>query len=334
MACLLQLFLTDRVFTSQFWRELFTLAGVQLQMSSSYHPQSDGQTERANQTMKTFLRCFVNACPSKWLQWLSLAEFWYNTSSHSAIGCFPFEALYVYPARHFGIIALDSVQSVELSAWMQGRAVMTDLIKQHLFRAKERMKRQADKNRSERVFAVGDMVLLKLQPYVQTSLAPRANQKLAFKYFGPYKAVARIGQVAYKLLLPESSTIQPVFHVSQLKKFHAASPEVHHALPDEVDNPRIPQKVLQKRMSHQRIRSRHQVLVQWSGWPVHMATWEDEEHLRQRFPAAPVWGQAALQEGGDVNSPASDFEADSPELPSLGARNRRPNPRVYGPDWA
>ena len=55
----------DRIFLSNFWRELFSLADVQLRMSSSYHPQSDGQTERLNQTMETFLRCFVNACPSK-----------------------------------------------------------------------------------------------------------------------------------------------------------------------------------------------------------------------------------------------------------------------------
>lgn len=84
----------DRVFTSQFWKELFSSADVQLQMSSAYHPQSDGQTEHLNQTMDTFLRCFVNACPTKWFQWLPPAEFWYNTCERSAIGRSPFEALY------------------------------------------------------------------------------------------------------------------------------------------------------------------------------------------------------------------------------------------------
>lgn len=97
----------DRIFTSAFWKELFKLAGVALHMSSSYHPQSDGQTERLNQSMETFLHCFVNSCPSKWSSWLAFAEFWYNFSPHSAIGRSPFEALYGYLPRHFGISVLD-----------------------------------------------------------------------------------------------------------------------------------------------------------------------------------------------------------------------------------
>lgn len=156
----------DRIFTSNFWRELFRLADVQLDMSSSYHPQTDGQTERLNQSMETFLRCFANACPSKWSTWLPLAEFWYNATTHSAICCSPFEALYGYSPHHFGVSAVDSVSVPELSVWLQDRQVITELIHQHLSRSKERMKRQADKNRTERQFQVGDVVFLKLQPYV------------------------------------------------------------------------------------------------------------------------------------------------------------------------
>lgn len=112
--------------------------------------------------METFLRCFVNACPSKWSAYLPPAEFWYNSSNHSAIGCSPFEALYGHPLRHFGISALDSIAVPELSTWLHDRRVMTELIQQHISRAKERMKRQADKKRSERHFQVGDMVFVKL----------------------------------------------------------------------------------------------------------------------------------------------------------------------------
>lgn len=112
---------------------------------------------------------------------------------------------------------MDDVTVLELSSWLQDRLIMTNLIKQHLARAKERMKQQADKKRSERHFQVGDMVFVKLQPYVQSTLAARANQKLSFKFYGPFQILSRIGSVAYKLQLPPSTAIHPVFHVSQLK---------------------------------------------------------------------------------------------------------------------
>jgi hypothetical protein len=63
------------IFTSNFWKELFTLAKVQLMLSTAYHPQSDGQTEKVNQCLETYLRCFVSACPKSWLQFLPLVEF-------------------------------------------------------------------------------------------------------------------------------------------------------------------------------------------------------------------------------------------------------------------
>lgn len=103
----------------------------------------------------------------------------------------PFEVLYGYAPKHFGIDILDSTPVPILGEWLQEKAVMQALVQQHLFRAQHRMKVSADKNRSDRSFQVGDQVYVKLQPYVQSSLAPRANQKLAFRFLGHFQLLLR-----------------------------------------------------------------------------------------------------------------------------------------------
>lgn len=89
----------DRIFISAIWQELFKLSDTKFLMSSSYHPQTDGQTERLNQCLEGFLRCTVHSCPKKWNKWLPAAEFWYNTAFHSALGKSPFEVLYGHTFR-------------------------------------------------------------------------------------------------------------------------------------------------------------------------------------------------------------------------------------------
>lgn len=86
----------DTIFVSHFWKKLFKLYKVNLQLSTAYHPQTDGQSERVNQCLEMFLRCAIHDSPKSWKSWLALAELWYNSTLHPALGCSPFKALYGY----------------------------------------------------------------------------------------------------------------------------------------------------------------------------------------------------------------------------------------------
>jgi hypothetical protein len=157
---------------------------------------------------------------------------------------------------------------------------MQELVHQHLVRAQLRMQRQADKNRSERSFAIGDWVYMKLQPYVQSSISLRAHHKLSFKYFGPYKVTARVGKVAYRLDLPVSSKIHPVVHVSQLKLAAGYKGPAPATLPLDLPEFSVPVQILHMRGLTKGNCLVQQGLVQWSGLPSDLATWEDLEALR------------------------------------------------------
>jgi hypothetical protein len=180
------------------------------------------------------------------------------------LGKTPFQVIYGREPRYFGITATDQVASGDIQEWLRERALVLASVKQHLLRMQQRMKRQADKKRSERVFSVGDRIFLKLQPYLQSSVARRANHKLAFKFFGPFQVLERIGEVAYKLDLPASSRVHPVFHVSQLKPCLGPGQQVLPKLPSTDDVFQVPVQVLQRRVRQQGLRTIVQGLVQWS----------------------------------------------------------------------
>jgi len=236
-------------------------------MSSSYHPQTDGPTERLNQCLEGFLRCSVHSCPKQWAKWLPHAEFWYNTSYHSALGRSPFEVLYDHTLRHFGITNEAQAHAPELDQWLLERHLLQDVIQHQLHRAQQRMKQYADQHRSERELSVGDMVYLKLQPYIQSLVAPRSNQKLSFRFYGPFKVLERIGAVAYRLELPDACRIHPVVHISQLKRHVPPSVTVEDditAVPDDPTQQPQPLQFLANRMIQKGASTLSQIQVRWS----------------------------------------------------------------------
>jgi hypothetical protein len=167
------------------------------------------------------------------------------------------------------------------------------------------MKYFADKNRTDQHFTVGDQVLLKLQPYTQSSVANRPFPKLSNKFFGPYTILEKVGTVAYRLQLPPDSSIHPVFHVSQLKPFHPSYTPVFSTLPMLTDIQAAaaqPKQILDQRLVKKGNNAVTQLLVSWTGLPSSSVTWEDYHIIKRRFPDAPAWGQAESS-AGEVVTP-------------------------------
>jgi hypothetical protein len=132
----------DPVFTSKFWQYVFPATGTQLKMSTSNHPQTDGQTERVNQSIECYLRCFISAHPHQWSRWITLCEFWYNTNWNASLEKSPFELMYGHQPRYFGITTSGQIVLADIAAWLRERTLVLASAQQHLLRMQQRMKAQ------------------------------------------------------------------------------------------------------------------------------------------------------------------------------------------------
>jgi hypothetical protein len=264
-----------------FWRELFRLNGTSFRFSSAYHPQTDGQTEVVNRTIEMYLRCFTSSYPKQWVKWLPWVEFCYNTSFHSATKHSPFEVVYGRPPPSLLSYIPGTTQVAAVEGTLVARDAVLREVRRQLMGAQNRMKQVYDKDHTEREFCPGEWVYLRLHNYRQQSLSKRTNQKLAPRFFGPYRITAKIGPVAYRLALPPSSKIHNVFHVSVLKKWLGTGTPVQDHLPVGEDEPVFPQAVLDRRIQQ----GVHQILVHWQGYSPADATWESLSDFQQRFLA-------------------------------------------------
>jgi hypothetical protein len=208
----------DPVFTSSFWTKLFKLAGVKLQMSSVFHPQSDGQSEVVNRVITMYLRCLTGDRPKSWLRWLPWAEYYYNTSFQSALKCSPFKVVYGREPPTLMPYVPGAANVAAVDKQLQEQDKFLGEVKDQLIQAQVAMKQYQDKTRREASFQTGDWVWLRLQHRTTIGITPASKSKLALKFFGPYQVTAKIGNVSYHLKLSDKACIHDVFHVSLLKK--------------------------------------------------------------------------------------------------------------------
>nr|CAE04057.2 OSJNBb0062B06.15 [Oryza sativa Japonica Group]CAH68039.1 OSIGBa0139N19-OSIGBa0137L10.8 [Oryza sativa] len=275
-------------FTSHFWKKLQEELGTRLNFSTTYHPQTDGQTERLNQVPEDMLRACVLDFGKTWDKSLPYAEFSYNNSYQASIQMAPYEALYgrkcrtpllwdqVGESQVFGTDILREAEAKVRTIW------------DNLKVAQSRQKSYADNRRRNLEFAVDDFMYLRVTP-LRGVHRFQTKGKLAPRFVGPFRIIARRGEVAYQLELPASlGNVHDVFDVSQLKKCLRVPSEQADSEQIEVREDLTYVEKPVKILDTMERRTRNRVIrfckVQWSNHAEEEATWEREDELKAAHP--------------------------------------------------
>ncbi|KAK4684314.1 putative transposase, partial [Tremellales sp. Uapishka_1] len=267
-------------FTSSFWKSLASNLGIQSNFSTAFHPQTDGQTERVNQSLEQYIRLYTNYKQSDWSKWLPLAEFAYNNTPHSTTTISPFMANKGFdPACAFNIPATAS-NNAEADQYAIDLSQLHQWLRDTITTSVEQSTRHANKERTEPPdYKVGDKVWLNARN-VKTI---RPAKKLDHKFLGPFEIIKQVSTHAYKLKLPTSMRIHPVFHISLLE------PHLDNDIEGRIQQPPPPVEIQGEQeyevehildyKTNKRWREPLRYLVQWKGYGPNHNTWEPPSHL-------------------------------------------------------
>jgi len=277
----------DTKLASKFWQGFQSAMGTQLNLSTAFHPQTDGQSERTIQTLEDMLRACAIEYTKSWDRNLPLVEFACNNSYHSSIDMAPYEALYGRQCRtpvcwDEGERRLSKVELID-----QTQEII-DKIREKLQTVRSRQKSYADVHRRPLAFEVGEHVFLKVSP-LKGSLRFGKKGKLSPKYIGPFEVLQRIGPVAYRLALPPTlQGIHDVFHVSHLRRY---IPDPEHIisykplqLKENLTYVEEPIQILERKDRVLRNRVISFVKVLWKHHKTADATWESELEMWKQYP--------------------------------------------------
>ncbi|GJT79927.1 putative reverse transcriptase domain-containing protein [Tanacetum coccineum] len=278
----------DSRFTSRFWQSMQEALGTRLDMSTAYHPQTDGQSERTIQTLEDMLRACVLDFGGSWDVHLPLVEFSYNNSYHSSVRCAPFEALYGRKCRSPILWAEVGEGQLIGPELVQETTEKILQIKDRHKAARDRQKSYANKRRKPLEFSVGDYVLLKVSPW--KGVVRFGNKgKLAPKFVRPFEIIKKVGHVAYRLDLPEElNGVYDTFHVSNLKKY-LADPTLKVPLDEIQVDAKLnfveePVEILEREFKKLK-RSRIVIVkVRWNSKRGPEFTWEREDQMKLKYP--------------------------------------------------
>ena len=277
--------ISDRgsTFRSFFWTTLCKKLNINPKFSTSFHPQTDGQTERTNQTLETYLRSYVNYLQNDWADLLPLAEFAYNNASSATTKHSPFFANYGFHPR-FNMLSVapsrdpDSFSVEEHSKRIQDTH---QTLQKNILKAQEYQARYYNAKHKPMTYAVGDKVWL-LTKNIQTI---RPTKKLDHKKLGPYTILQSVGSQSYKLSLPPTVKIHDVFHVSLLEPYHP------NTFPNREEPPPPPVVIddeeeweVDQILDSKKFYGKVKYLVSWTGYGPERNTWEPASFLPKSSP--------------------------------------------------
>lgn len=277
-------------FTSRLWQRICQRLGISLKLSTAYHPETDGQSENANQGLEQYLRSYVNYLQDDWVNWLPMAEFAINNHQSESTKVTPFYAVYGQHPRmgHEPPQAtrrLPARQELDVAAadkFAEGMKELTDYLHDEMKLAQAQYAEQADKTRSPPpIFKIGDKVWLD----TRNLKMERPSKKLSEKYIGPYPITEVVSPLAYRIELPRSMGNHNVFHTSLLRAAAtdplpgqqlASGPRVATTR-DKIGREWMIKEILNSRITKNRQgNTRLEYYVRWKGYP---ASWTPQKDL-------------------------------------------------------
>jgi transposase InsO family protein len=263
----------DKLFTSNYWTTLLAAIGTKKKLSTAYHPQTDGQTERVNQTMETYLRIYCNQQQDNWCSLLPMAQIAYNNKLSEATGYSPFFANHGRQPNLFTRSLDSNIQTESAITSVEALKEVHQKSLDNIAKAQSRSISYVNKKRKTApLLKEGDKVYL-LTKNLRTR---RPTKKLDKVKVGPFFISKQISPVNYRLALPKDAKIHPVFHISLLEPADPRTPiqKDFHYQADGQDEWEV-----EKIITHRGKGQRAEYLVKWLGYPDSENTWEPTTHL-------------------------------------------------------